>query len=150
MSQKFVRNLQYKIKGPTDSIQPDIDELRSLYPSNILDASAAGKGLLNLSASSYLESILPGVSTRYFILQGLALNNKEIYDHHVVLYDGVSSSVGVGTALGFQIMGSTTEFITDLNWVFHSGVYARVTTSVAGSAGSLQLRVQGLLVASHT
>lgn len=150
MTQKFIRHLQYKMKGPTDSIQPDIDELRSLFPSNILDASAAAKGLVNLSASTYLDSILPGVSARYFILKALALNNKEVYNHHVVLYDGVSSSVGIGTALGFQIMGSTTELITDLNWVFHSGVYARVTTSVAGSAGSLQARVQGLLVASHT
>lgn len=143
---KFIRNLKYLKKGGTDAIEPEIDDIRSAFPSNVVD----GGGFLNLSTSTYLDSIIAAISTRYFVLQGIFVKNAETRNHNIVLYDGNSASVGKATALGFQVLGSTNEYIVGLKWPFHSGVYANIPTSILGSAGQVEIRVQGILIASNT
>lgn len=133
MTKTFVS--KWVLNSRTGQPEPEIDEIRSVYPYTLASGYQAwGAG------STANTSILAVPSATRFHLKWLWINNDNDATNQVAFYDGPGTSVPVGKVI---VAGSTTEFIPiGQGVVFASAVHGSNLTS------NIQVRVGGILLES--
>ncbi len=137
---------KWALNGRDDSVDRELDEVRSGYPPASISGLQFFSGVLYQTASSEFTTLLSIPSTRVFRLRRVIVDNDYAAPNHIKLYNYPSASTLSHLALAMKVAGSQTEFVDDLDVPFRGGPSGGIY--MCTPQPSAWVRVQGVLIAS--
>lgn len=144
MPRQFVE--KWVLNGRDDSVNRELDDIRSGYPPPSLSGNQFISGVLYQTASAEFTTLLSIPSARVFRLRNMVVDNDYLAPVNVKFYNYPSASTMSHLGYAMKVAGSGTDHIDGLDFPFRGGPSGGIY--MCTDQPSLWVRIYGILIAS--